>query len=63
MKSSPLRDPEYRRDVFIVLGLFVLGLILQAIVGIGAYWVLQELGWLDVPLNIDLNLGDSDRTA
>lgn len=61
MKGSPLWDPEYRRDVFIVLGLFALGLILSVAVGLIAFWLLQQLGWLDMPLNIDFDLRHSDR--
>jgi hypothetical protein len=44
----PWRDPEFRRDLWIVVGLFALGLILQLVAGVVVFWVLEQLGWLDV---------------
>lgn len=50
MRFAPLRDPEYRKDVLIVLSLFAFGLGLVAALGWIAVWVLQLLGWWDVPV-------------
>lgn len=51
MKSSWWRQAEYRRDVLIVLGWFGLGVILNVAVGLVVFWLLTQLGWLNVPLD------------
>lgn len=60
MKGSKWRRAEYRRDLLIVLGLFALGLILNVTLGLLILWLLQLLGWWDLPLTVDLNLGHAE---
>lgn len=50
MRFAWLHDPEYRKDVLIVLGLFAIGLGFVAACGLIAVWLLQLLGWWDVPV-------------
>ena len=58
VKGTPLRDPETRKDLLIVIGLFALGLIVVAILGAIAIWILQLLGWWDLtPLTVNIGLG------
>jgi hypothetical protein len=59
VKRVSWRDAEHRRDVRIVVGLFALGMLLTAAIGLLAAWLLQLVGWWDVPLTIDL--GSADR--
>jgi len=42
-------DPEVRRDALIVIGLMMLGLVFNVLIGLGAAWLIQELAQSAVP--------------
>ena len=54
MSRWPWRDPEYRRDILFVAGLFGIGLVLSATFGLVAMWFFQMFDWWDMPLDINL---------
>jgi hypothetical protein len=42
-------DPEVRRDALIVIGLMMVGLVFNVLIGLGAAWLIQELAQSAAP--------------